>query len=162
MSGIPKYTAEERFWTKVIKDGPVPAHAPHLGPCWTWTAAHTKAGYGQFYVGNSVWSSAHRYVYELVVGPIPAGLEIDHLCRNRGCPNPEHLEAVTRLTNTMRGGLANVTRQRHRQKTHCPHGHEYNARNTMMGSGNRRRCRECLRLDQCRMRSGDKSGRRGL
>lgn len=85
-------TPAERFWAKVAKsDG-----------CWQWMAARTPKGYGQF-APHRRHVYAHRYVYELVVGPIPEGLTIDHLCRNRGCVRPDHLEVVTRGENTRRG-----------------------------------------------------------
>jgi hypothetical protein len=78
----------ERFWARVEKaeDG-----------CWEWTRGHLPAGYGQ--LGRCY---THRIAYELAHGPIPEGLEIDHLCRNRGCCNPDHLEAVTHHENTLR------------------------------------------------------------
>ncbi len=91
----PKPTREERFWAKVDRSGP--------GGCWLWTAS-TREGYGYFGLGrrDEGMVDAHRFAYELLVGPIPAGLEIDHLCRVRRCVNPPHLEAVTSAENKRR------------------------------------------------------------
>ena len=70
--------------------------------CWLWTASMFKDGYGKFRVGDT-HKRAHRVAYEIMVGPIPDGLQIDHLCRNRACINPKHLEAVTGMVNFLRG-----------------------------------------------------------
>lgn len=102
----------ERFWSKVDK----------TGDCWLWQAGLASTGYGQFNSG-----SAHRFAYELVKGPIPEGLQIDHLCRNRKCVRPEHLEAVSCRENLLRGetlAALNVA------KTRCPQGHGYTPENT--------------------------------
>lgn len=77
----------------------------------------------------------HRFSYEHFVGPLADGFEIDHLCRNRGCVNPAHLEAVTRLENCRRGAYA--------QKTHCKHGHEFTPDNIYWNRGKHRQCRAC-------------------
>jgi hypothetical protein len=95
-------TLEERFWSKVDKNGPVPECRPDLGPCWIWLAYVDPGGYGRFSrFGKSDY--AHIVAYELVNGVIDPGLERDHLCRNRACPNPSHLEAVPHRVNTLRG-----------------------------------------------------------
>jgi len=83
--------------------------------CWEWTASKNSAGYGLiFYLGKS--QPAHRVWYEVAKGEIPKGLEIDHLCRNRSCVNPDHLEAVTHQVNVQRGIQGML-------KTHCKYGH---------------------------------------
>ena len=84
--------------------------------CWLWTASIAKTGYGKFAITRSVWQEAHRVSYELYVGEIPAGLYVDHLCRQRSCVNPHHLELVTPGENVRRGA-----------KTHkvCEHGIGY-------------------------------------
>lgn len=97
-------SADDRFWAKVNRNGPIPEHRPNLGPCWQWTASIKKNGYGQFNAdGHNRIVRAHRYAYEAMNGPIPAGYDLDHLCRNRACVNPAHLEPVTRRVNLLRG-----------------------------------------------------------
>lgn len=126
-----------RFWPKVDK----------TGDCWEWTAGKTKAGYGKFRVGSQTdgtrrLAEAHRWAYEHSVGPIPEGLELDHLCRNRACVNPAHLEPVTRRVNCLRGEGAVADNAR---KTHCPKGHAYVGDNVLPHGkdGTARKCREC-------------------
>lgn len=112
--------------------------------CWLWMAT-THKGYGKFAVGSKRDGTnrnvlAHRYAYELWVGPIPEGLVLDHLCRTPGCVNPNHLEPVTVAENTRRGDLWLVSAS----KTHCPQGHPYDEVNTLWRKGARqRRCRTC-------------------
>lgn len=123
-----------RFWEKVqVSDN----------GCWTWTAAKSVDGYGHFkFDGRTCIAS--RLVYLCVVGEIPAGYEVDHLCRQRSCVNPSHLEAVTHRVNSLRSsnvGGKNAT------KTHCPRGHAYTKGNTSVerngGGRTVRRCRIC-------------------
>jgi len=109
--------------------------------CWNWTGADRGEGYGRFRDGQS-HIYAHRWSYE----QIPEGLTIDHLCRNRMCVNPKHLEPVTIKENVMRGvGIA----AKNASKTHCKRGHEFNIENTYIRknqSGTKRRCRTCRRI----------------
>jgi hypothetical protein len=113
-----------------------------LGPCVPWPGAHSPEGYardGHEYV--------HRQTYEAKHGPVPRGFELDHLCRNVWCINPDHTEAVTHAVNIFRGRLRN------REKTHCPHGHEYSATNTKLKrthhlGGWARRCKICLKAQR--------------
>lgn len=97
---------EARFWEKVDKNGPIPAHRPDLGPCWVWTAtlnAGTNQGYGHFGVGQKV-VFAHRFSYELANGQAAGGTpDLDHLCRNHACVRPDHLDPVTNRENCLRG-----------------------------------------------------------
>jgi hypothetical protein len=130
---VPQQTPEELFWSKVAKSA----------DCWLWTGAKTRDGYGQLR-SRGQGKYAHRVAYELTRGDIPAGLELDHLCRNPSCVNPDHLEPVTHRENLMRGDSPSARQAR---KTHCIHGHEFTEANTLR-QGSRRRCRACLRRTQ--------------
>lgn len=92
--------AADRFWEKVNK----------TGTCWIWTGAITSRGYGALRGDDGQLLLTHRFSYELHVGPIPDGLVIDHLCRNRACCNPTHLEPVTQWENITRGQLVRQAR----------------------------------------------------
>lgn len=109
--------------------------------CWQWTGAVLPSGYGKFSVGRRQMM-AHRFSYETFVGAIPDGLQIDHLCRNRGCVKPSHLEAVTARTNLLRG---NTTTARNAAVTVCPQGHDYDEANTYVSKRGIRYCRSCDR-----------------
>ena len=121
--------AEVRFWRKVIKtDG-----------CWTWTAATVPAGYGRVQWQGRV-QQAHRVAYELLVGPIPEGLHLDHLCRVRNCVNPAHLEPVTPGENVLRGtGVSAV----HAAAEFCRYGHPLSGENLRTKANGWRACRAC-------------------
>lgn len=140
----PHGSVAERFWPKVEKDGPVPSGRPDLGRCWSWRAATDLHGYGVFAVGTHCRrAAAHRVAYGLLVSEIPAGLELDHLCRNPNCVNPVHLEPVTHRENMLRGktvGAANAV------KTHCKYGHLFDEANTHVKRSGKRDCRACGRI----------------
>ncbi len=123
-----------RFWKKV-EASPV--------DCWNWTAWKNQKDYGRFWDGTrSVM--AHRFLWEQMNGVIPEGFELDHLCRNPACVNPQHLEVVTRSENILRGRAPELNRQRQLSKTHCPRGHAYDKENTYIRPDNRgRECRAC-------------------
>lgn len=105
-----------RFWEKVQK----------TDTCWLWKAGHNAFGYGVF-KWNDKMGLAHRWSYEQAKGPIPEGLEIDHLCRVRNCVNPDHMEAVTHRVNMFRAEAPNNIL--HRIRT-CKNGHPINSENT--------------------------------
>lgn len=109
------------------------------GDCWVWTGAKSSNGYGNY------WNrGAHRVVYELLVGEIPKGKQLDHLCRNRSCVNPEHLEPVTQKENLLRGiGQCAINAK----KTECKRGHIFSSENTYVWRG-KRICRECSKIRQ--------------
>ncbi len=142
--------AEERFWGKVNKSGPMPLHGDVPGPCWQWTAGKIPSGYGSFHVARMSRAASHRYAWEVLRGPIPDGLTLDHLCRNKLCVNPEHIEVVTRGENTLRAVDIGA---RNRNKTHCEKGHEFTPENTRMASRNGRTHRRCRTCDRNRERS---------
>lgn len=135
-------TQAARFWAKVNCLGAIPAQGTAVGTCWEWTAGKTKQGYGGFHPTKARMVLAHRYAYELLIGPIPAGLVIDHLCRNRVCVNPAHLEPVTTGENTRRGFSVSTW---NRIKTKCPADHPYSAENTYVSPKGSRICRACAR-----------------
>jgi hypothetical protein len=111
--------------------------------CWLWTESLTACGYGRLWDGIKLLT-AHRYAYEHLVGPIPKGLQIDHLCRVRHCVNPAHLEPVTATENWRRGFSDAAVNSR---KTHCKRGHPFDEKNTRLKRGDflRRECRICER-----------------
>lgn len=116
----------ESFWSRVDA----------TGDCWLWTGPFDRDGYGAF---SKRRSGAHRFAYETLVGPIPAGLVIDHLCRVRACVNPDHMEPVTIRENVQRGARL--------RQSHCRAGHRMDDENTLIqrrsGGGYRRQCRTC-------------------
>jgi hypothetical protein len=123
-------TLEQRILRRVIK-----------GPeCWEWDGFHATTGYGRFSIAHGVSKTAHRAVYEILSGPIPDGMELDHLCNNRGCVNPAHLEPKTHLDNTRRGKFA----EHGSSLTHCKNGHERTPENQMRRSKPRGPLSECL------------------
>lgn len=121
----------DRFWPKVVWQS---------NGCWNWTGYKTGYGYGLITthtIGKKqFFKMVHRVAYELVKGPIPDGLQIDHLCRNKLCCHPYHLEAVTSKENTRRG-LKGVL------MTHCWRGHPFDESNTRINKDGRRICKKC-------------------
>lgn len=107
--------------------------------CWVWQGPMNDNGYGRVSIDGRL-EYAHRLSYRFFVGPILAGLTIDHLCRNKRCVNPEHLEAVLPEENTARG---NGPTARNKRKTRCAEGHLLDARNTYVYPNGTRKCRRC-------------------
>jgi hypothetical protein len=149
--GRPPKPLTERFLEQV--------HVDPTTECWNWTGS-TPAGYGKI-CADGVWIAAHRLAYELWVGPIPAGLHIDHLCRNRGCVRVDHLEAVTPAENVRRGmsppGIG------HRMMA-CRRGHPFDEANTRTAQAKQRLCRVCQAIRELRVADRLKAERaaRGL
>lgn len=112
--------------------------------CWLWTGTSGAGGYGvvQIAVGSRARTTAHRLVYELLVGPIPEGKQLDHLCRVRNCVNPAHVEPVTIRENVLRGVGPSAANAR---KTHCPKGHPLAGDNLVTRPRGGRECRTCHR-----------------
>jgi hypothetical protein len=130
-----KDNIDERFWSKVDANG----------VCWEWTGFLNPHGYGKFRSGDV--QLAHRFAYETLVGPIPTGANLDHICRNRACVCPEHLEPITQRENVLRGsGLA---AQNARKKV-CVRGHELSGDNLRINpKSGARVCKQCER-ERCR------------
>lgn len=122
------------FWSRVDASG----------DCWEWVAGRNGNGYGITYASGKA-QVAHRWAYEELVGGIPAGLTLDHLCRNKRCVNPDHLEPVTQRVNTLRGHSRAAVNAR---KSHCIHGHELTPDNVYivrLPTAVSRYCRTCRR-----------------
>lgn len=127
-------TPSERFWSNV--------QGGDVETCWLWTGKLIR-GYGRFTPAYRMGTGAHRFAYADLVGEIPAGLDVDHLCRNRACVNPWHLEPVSRSENLRRGYEARGP------KPTCKHGHDFTEANTYPRPGGHRGCRTC-RLEYMR------------
>lgn len=133
IAGMDEYTFGDprlpaRFWAKVEQ----------TSTCWLWKACLDASGYGSFRA-NGRGNRAHRFAYEALVGPIPAGLVTDHLCRVRNCVNPAHLEPVTNAENVLRG---EADAARNARKTQCDFGHPFDESNTIHLAGHRA-CKKC-------------------
>jgi hypothetical protein len=133
--GRPPRPASERVWSRVEK----------TPTCWNWIGSKNRYGYGVIAQQIERYKfkvlSAHRVVFEIVNGPIPEGKQLDHLCRNRACVNPAHLEIVTCKENLLRGeGIC----AKNARKTHCKRGHEFTKENTYI-YWKGRMCRTCNR-----------------
>lgn len=123
------------FWSRVDRRGPE--------DCWPWLGGRCQ-GYGSVADGSGSSITAHRVAYAEMVGEVPPGMVLDHLCRNRLCVNPAHLEPVTNAENILRGESPTATNKR---RTHCPKGHPYDETNTVVRSSGYRRCATCREAD---------------
>ncbi len=134
-----KQIVADRFWSKVV---------PSSTGCWIWIGCRQPSGYGKFCLAKGRTVLVHRWAYEMLIGPIEHGKQIDHLCRVRQCVNPTHMEPVTPHINTLRGAKTS--------QTHCPQGHPYDDANTYRKAFDRhlthRQCRTCAKLYQRRLR----------
>ena len=118
---------KEKFYKKIKK----------IDKCWIWQGYKNKKGYGKFYAGKQLYS--HRYSYLIHKGIINHLMQIDHLCKNTSCCNPDHLEEVTQRINLLRG---DTNTSKNAKKTHCPKGHEYFGNNLFYDNGSRQ-CKKC-------------------
>lgn len=127
--------------------------------CWNWIGGCGNKGYGVFNHRRSAYQ-AHRFAYTMFIGPVDPLMTVDHLCRNRACVNPDHLEVVTNLVNIRRGnaGINGYS------KTHCKRGHEFNDENTKINVAGMRQCVPCLKMlnHQCYERRKIRLGPEGL
>ena len=162
IKGVPmRYVSGHNVRGQVLRKGPdwLPEDRGWLTPCHIWQHHRTKGGYGratdpanpgkQQYAHILAWKDAH--------GPLPEGLQIDHLCRVRECCNPDHLEAVPPRVNSLRGDTGVTSGAQQRAKTHCRKGHPYSGENLYVDATRRRHCRECrreqLRLSRARRKT---------
>lgn len=125
--------------------------------CWEWCASKNQKGYGQFDM-NRIQYKAHRVSYAIKHGGLYSQLQIDHLCRNRGCVNPDHLELVTNKENVLRGELPRTSKERFANQTHCKRGHEFTEANTHIhmqteATGKIYKARHCLSCRRIRTKA---------
>lgn len=140
--GDPLIQSEWRKWT--FQDRTEGKYLVTESGCWEWQGARQDRGYGVLTVlGYQI--RTHRYFYESLVGPVPDGLELDHLCRNPPCVNPEHLEPVTHAENMRRYSESHVNSFPSLENSHCPHGHAMTEENTYVKPNGGASCRECGR-----------------
>lgn len=137
MKPIPELSPiqDSHFWERVEID------MSDVDKCFPWGGWVDKHGYGIVKLGRRGNFKAHRVAYALIRGPIPAGLTLDHLCRNKRCCNPAHLEAVPAVVNVLRSDSPTA---RNARKTHCDNGHALNADNIIQHKRGYRMCRACF------------------
>jgi hypothetical protein len=125
--------ARGRFWLKVERFG---ADGEERSGCWEWAGRLSASGYGSYEVARRA-TRAHRVAFEIEVGEIPSRLDLDHLCLNRACVRPDHLEPITRAENVRRGMGG--------RQTHCPRGHALTKENVFVRDDRYPTCLICKR-----------------
>lgn len=151
-------TLEQRFWKNANR-------AENTESCWLWQGSTTADGYGNLGTvllskGKMKVEKAHKVAWKLLIGPLPeAPLILDHLCRNRACVNPWHLDPVTWRENVRRG---NAFAGINARKTHCINGHEFDEANTILFGNNWRRCRTCTNIFEAKRRERKRGLNHGL
>lgn len=150
----------DRILRRVNKDGPLPENNPNLGPCWIFGGCLNRTGYGQVTVSFEEGRAlVHRVVYQRLVGTIPEGLHLDHLCRTPACCRPEHLEPVTPAENNRRGVGAAVQRARFAAMQYCVNGHPRTAGNLVLLKSGKKRCRPCVNAWAAEARARQRAAR---
>ncbi len=137
MGRLQKVTAIEYFWKRAVTSP----------DCWQWAGTISDKGYGILSLASELHPRrcrAARFAYSYFIGPIPEGMVIDHLCRNRGCVNPFHLEAISNKENIMRGICPSSINAK---KTQCYRGHPYSPQTLKVFRDGFRRCFECIKLE---------------
>lgn len=145
---FPSRPVLERFWEKVEQ-------VTESG-CWLWTARCDSKGYARFWNDRKAHEGGHRFAYRFFKGPIPEGLELDHLCRVPCCVNPDHLEPVTGRENVLRGKSRAAE---YAKRTHCQYGHKL-VRENIYPYGNTRACKTCARLNRFKWYADNRSCKR--
>jgi len=146
MSNFLDHRLPDRFWELCVPE-------PNTG-CWLWPGSGVT-GYGRInWKVDGQWrmQMARRVSYEMLVGPIPHGLQIDHLCRTPCCVNPLHLEPVTPAENARRGDVGWASQMKSLLQSHCLRGHQYTPSNTIIKSRGWRNCRECTNAYQRKLK----------
>lgn len=136
--------SDEQLLARINKLGPIPSHMPGRGHCWVWSGSIQPSNggdYGRIY-RNGTAVSAHKWMWQRFMGPLPEGKTLDHLCRNTLCVNPDHLEPVTMRENILRGTNPAAVQA---QMTHCKAGHPLSGENFRIAKNGQRMCRECRR-----------------
>lgn len=154
----------QKSWNKGINDNPqswLKRFTPKyqvINNCWLWQGRIEPNGYGKFWKdGKTIY--AHVFSYEFFNGIIPETMTVDHLCKNKSCVNPFHLDLATRVDNVLRG---NNEIARNKTKTHCPQGHEYKGENLYSAKDGSRKCNMCMKFKHAKRNAERKYLKRGI